>query len=160
MTAPVDGSAGAVVLVGGKGNQTNGEVAPDGRWIAYESDESGLGEVYVRPFPDVNSARWQISYNGGYQPMWSADSRELFFTDPESRLVGVQISPGAAFAASTPKRINDVQVFAAVVPRTFDISPDGKRFLVIQPITENAESTGLTVVTNWTHELKRLAPSR
>ena len=156
MMAPLDGSGGAVSLIGGKGHQANGEVSPDGRWIAYESDESGLSEVYVRPFPDVHAARWQISYSGGYQPLWSSDSRELFFSDPESRLNGVRISPGAEFVATAPQRINEVSTFAATVPRPFDISRDGKRFLVIQAAGGGAVSVGVTVVVHWAEELKRL----
>ena len=110
----------------------------------------------MRPFPNVAGSRWQVSYNGGFQPLWSSDSRELFFTDPQSRLNGVRVGDGAEFSASTPQPINDVPIFAVIAPRTFDISRDDKRFLVIQDAAERVKIGGVTVVVNWAAELKRL----
>ena len=103
----------------------------------------------------MNASRWQVSYNGGFQPFWSDDSRQLTFTDPGSRLNGVRVNAGAEFSASTPQRITDVQIYAVIAPRAFDLSRDGKRFPVIQDAAERVEGVGVRVA-NWTEELKRL----
>ena len=65
--------------------ERNGEVSPDGRWLAYESNESGQFEVFVRPFPDVNKGRWQVSTGGGTQPLWARNGQELFYLAPTAR---------------------------------------------------------------------------
>jgi len=156
LMAAVDGSTpDGVPLLAGKSSEMNGELSPDGRWIAYESDESGLSQVYVRPFPQTDGGRWQVSYDGGFQPMWSPNSDELFFTNSDSRLLGVRVTPGPAFIASTAAPIGNVSIFAAVAPRTFDIARDGKRFLVIRGVEEPNWQAVVTVVQNWAQDLKR-----
>jgi Tol biopolymer transport system component len=156
LMAAVDGSTPAgLPLLTGKSSEINGELSPDGKWIAYESDESGLSQVYVRPFPNTEGGRWQISYDGGFQPMWSPNSDELFFTNTDSRLQGVRVTPGTSFGATAAAPIGNIALFASVVPRTFDISRDGKRFLVIRGIEESNWQAAVTVVQNWTQELKR-----
>ncbi len=72
-------------------------VSPDGRWIAYASDESGISEIYVRPFPDAASARWQVSPAGGSDPVWSHSGREIFYKSGRNELVTVAVAPGASF---------------------------------------------------------------
>ena len=67
--------------------ERNGEISPDGRWLAYQSDESGQFEIYVRPFPDVNSGRWQISTGGGTRPLWARRGRELFYVAPDGAVM-------------------------------------------------------------------------
>ena len=156
LIAPIDGTLPAgTPLLGGKSSELNGEISPDGRWIAYESDESGLSQIYVRPFPNIDSGRWQISYEIGFQPMWSPASDELFFMNNDNRLHSARIAPGASFVAGPAKPIGNLTFFAAVVPRTFDISRDGKRFLVIRGIEEANWQAVVTVVQNWAQELKR-----
>jgi eukaryotic-like serine/threonine-protein kinase len=155
MIAPSDGSGAPVPLVA---RGANGEVSPDARWLAYESDETGPPEVYVRPFPDVARGRWQISYGGGRQPMWGRDSRELFFIDADGRLSAVRVGAGPGFSASPPARISDIALYVRFGGRTSDISPDGRRFLVIQDLDEAPRTpSSIVVVDNWTLELKRLA---
>jgi Tol biopolymer transport system component len=139
-------------------NERNAEISPDGRWIAYESDESGEGEIYVRPLPEINGGRWQISVGGGTRPAWSRNGRELFyFVDRPGKLMGVAIQPGSRFAASNPQVIFEGEYPAPVILRNYDVSPDGKRFLMIRNSqSAKAMPTQLVVVLNWLDELKRL----
>ena len=144
--------------------EVTGVLSPDDKWLAYGSDESGTFEIYVRPFPDVNAGRAQVSRGGGAQPVWSRDSRELFFFGPTGGLMGVEVGSGPGWTASPPREILHAGYlrgnFAAA--SAYDISPDGKRFLMIKRVeTETgAQPVNLVVVQNWHEELKRLVPTR
>jgi hypothetical protein len=137
-------------------NERNAEIAPDGRWLAYESNESGREEVYVRPFPEVDGGQWQVSTGGGRTPLWSRDGRELFYLSLGNLMMGVQVEPGPVWRTTTPAQILKNQYFESGLgsARTFDISPDGRRFLMIKPGGDNAPQS-LVVVQNWLEELKR-----
>lgn len=119
-------------------DERNGIVSPDGRWLAYESDASGRFEVYVRPFPNVGDGQWQVSTAGGYQPLWSRSGTELFYVGLDGALMTVQVEPrGTAWAAGTPVKLLEALYFtgglgAVTTGRTYDVSPDGRRFLVIK----------------------------
>jgi serine/threonine-protein kinase len=141
-------------------NERNAEAAPDGRWIAYESNESGREEVYVRPFPNVEGGRWQVSIGGGRTPLWSRDGRELFYLSPANLLMGVLVEPGPSWRNSTPVQVLKTQYFETGVgsARTFDISPDGRRFLMIKPGGDDAPKS-IVVVQNWHEELKQRVPT-
>ena len=145
-------------LLQSKFNERNGEVSPNGKWLAYDSNESGTYEVYVRPFPNSQGGRWPISSGGGSQPVWTRDGRELIYAVPANRLMGVSITGGGTFAASAPHVIVEVKRFFGTLARTYDVSPDGKRFLIIEE-GEDTAATGaanMIVVTNWLEDLKRL----
>ncbi len=137
------------------------EVSPDGHWVVYDSDESGQFEVYLRPYPDVyRGSRWQVSAAGGRQPVWSRDGRELFYRDFSGALMAVRMTAGPSFAPGPPVRLFEGSGFSGAggqgSGRTFDVSPDGSRFLMIR--TGDQSATPLVVVLNWFEELKRLAP--
>ncbi len=142
--------------------EVTGMLSPDDKWLAYGSDESGSFEIYVRPFPDVTAGRFQVSRGGGAQPVWSRDGRELFFFAASEELMGVQVGPGPTWTASAPRQIAPPGYlrgnFAAA--STYDISPDGKRFLMIKRVETTPESSPVTlvVVQNWFEELKRTVP--
>ena len=145
-------------------NERNGEISPDGRWLAYQSDASGQHEIYVRPFPNVEDGQWSISSGGGTRPLWSPDGRELFYLTPDARLmaVGVETEPG--FAPGNAKEVFAGGYYApdASSPgRTYDISPDGKRFLMIKEggPGDETEPTQLILIQNWFEELNRLVPT-
>jgi eukaryotic-like serine/threonine-protein kinase len=143
-------------LLAGNSYETNGEISPDGRWIAYESEESSRREVWVRPFPDVQSARWRISTNGGREPLWSRNGREVFYLGLDGRLMKVDVATAPSFNVSTPVRLlNNVYLFRSVSAtpgRSYDISPDGSRFLMIkEPVSGNE----LVVSLNWTSTLDK-----
>src|SRR5207249_3248871 len=103
----------------------NPDVSPDGRWLAYDSEESGVMEVWVRPFPGADDGRWQVSTSGGRQPVWSRDGRELFFLDREGFLTAVSVGSSAGFAASSPRRLLQNRYPSPGFNRAYDVSPDG-----------------------------------
>ena len=144
--------------------EVTGVLSPDDKWLAYGSDESGTFEIYVRPFPNVNAGRAQVSRGGGAQPVWSRDGRELFFFAHTGELMGVEIGTGPTWTAGSPRQVAPRGYlrgnFAAA--STYDISPDGKRFLMIKRVESTPEDNPLTlvVVQNWLEELKRLVPTR
>lgn len=143
-------------------NERNPSISPDGRWLAYQSNESGQGEVYVRPFPDAERGRWQISAAGGVQPVWAPDGRELFYVTGQGQLMGVDVRSEDGFVAGIPRRLPVTNVYYVLGQgRSYDISRDGKRFLLIEaPNTGTLANTAvLTVVLNWGDELRRLLPS-
>ena len=140
-------------------DEVNAAVSPDGRWLAYESNESGRAEVYVRPFPDINGGRWQISVSGGTRPVWARNGRELFYLVPPGRVMAVPVQLVSSFAASNPQMVLDGPYIAPNSGPTYDVSPDGKRFLMIkaaQPAGAASTPPQLVVVLNWFEELKRL----
>jgi len=155
--------------------ERNGEVSPDGRWLAYESDESGQVQIYVRPFPAVDQGMWRVSPNGGREPLWARSGRELFYLAPDGTLMGVRVDVAqgsASFAWAAPMKLIDDRTFLGgpnvstgmdYFLRTYDVSPDGMRFLRIK-VKEVGETNvvpdGLVVVQNWFEELKRLVPTK
>ena len=147
-------------------NELNAEVSPDGQWVAYQSNESGRMEVYVRPFPKVDTGHWQVSTGGGSRPLWARNGRELFYwAFTNGALMAVTVHPaGALFSASNPSKVFDTgQYYVGATGRTYDVSADGQRFLMIklasgQDVT--ATSPSLVVVEHWTEELKARVPTK
>ena len=135
-------------------------ISPDGRWMAYFSNESGQNEVYVRPFPNVDDGKWQVSGSGGREPVWSPDGRELFFVDGPDFLVA-QVETEPTFSSTTPEVVFARGDFTLTQAREHDISPDGEQFLFIQESGVQAvrEVGGLILVQNWFTELERLVPT-
>jgi serine/threonine-protein kinase len=140
------------------------ELSPDGRWLAYVSDESGQEEVYVRPFPAADSGRWQISTGGGTEPLWARNGRELFYRNGAA-LLAVSVRAGSSFAAGNPEVVFQGQyVGRPIGGRAYDVSPDGRRFLMLKEgVSPAAASAAVTprvvVVLNWFEELKRRVPT-
>ena len=130
-------------------------ISPDGRWMAYQSNESGRGEIYVRPYPGVESGKWPISTSGGNGPKWSRDGQALFYRSGRA-INRVSVETGETFSAGVPETVYEGTFFAAQGIQ-WDIDTDGQRFLVIK----NVESTGdeeLHIVLNWFEELKEKVP--
>jgi serine/threonine-protein kinase len=140
-------------------NEQNADLSADGRWLAYQSDESGRPEVYVRPFPDVASARWQVSPSGGTRPLWSRDGRELFYLDTERRLTVVSVRSAQGFSTEAPTTLFDTTPFGLQgIGRNFDISPDGRRFLFVKSLPAPPDARRFVVVQRWFDELNQLVP--
>jgi len=129
-------------------------LSPDGRWLAYQSNESGRDEIYVRPFPNVEKGKWPISTDGGQEPVWAPKGQELFYRKGNTMMV-VSIKTEPNFAAGTPAVLFTGSYFSDIVGRNYDVAPDGQRFLMVA-----AENTNrINVVLNWFEELKRLVPT-
>jgi Tol biopolymer transport system component len=131
-------------------------LSPDGHWLAYTSSESARDEVFVRPFPNVNDGRWQVSTEGGMAPRWSRDGRELFFSDVNVDLFTVPVRTSPSFLPGTPKKIIDASAGLAgpVVVPYFDQTVDGRGFLAVR-LGAGVQGGGALpiVVENWTTEL-------
>ena len=140
-------------------NESAPRFSPDGRWLAYVSDESGRFEVYVQPYPGPGG-KWQISTEGGTEPAWNPNGRELFYRTGD-KMMAVDIATQPTVTVGKSRMLFAGQY--APTPITFpnyDVSPDGQRFLMLKP-TEQAQAapTQINVVLNWFEELKRLAPT-
>jgi eukaryotic-like serine/threonine-protein kinase len=165
MQLELNGSRPVTPLVQSSFAERNGVVSPDGRWLAYEANDSGREEVFVRPFPDVNSGRWPVSTAGGIRPLWAPSGQELIYVAPTGALMSVRLERGPSWAASTPTLL--VKEGYSTVPggaygRTYDISPDGQRFLMIKDggTDQTAAPPQLIVVQHWQEELKRLVAAK
>ena len=160
-TLRLEGDRTPKVLMDAPNSEHNGEVSPDGRWIAYQSDESGSPEIYVRLYPSLDS-RAQVSSGGGTRPVWSRNGRELFYMRPNGAMmaVSVQSSDGSSFVTGPAETLFTGQYYAVLSGRSYDVSPDSKRFLMIKDAVSPSAALQLTVVQNWMEELKRLVPSR
>ena len=144
---PLAGERKPFPFVQGPANDNNGVFAPNGRWIAYTSDDSGISQVFVQPFP-AGGGRVQISKNGGYQPLWRGDGRELFFlAPPDGTIMAAPIDPTHELQAGIPEILFSTGA-AIAARRQYAVSRDGKRFLVIAP-ERNPTAAPLTVVVNW-----------
>jgi serine/threonine-protein kinase len=140
-----------------------GDFSPDGRYVAYQSNESGRLEVYVRPFPQVNHGRWQVSIGGGTRPTWARSGRELFYLDGSNTLITVPVQMSAStFSAGKPAKVFDNKYVEPNPARHYDVSPDGQRFLMIKDsadVDPNAMPASMVVVLNWLEELKQRVPT-
>jgi hypothetical protein len=129
-------------------DEDDGHFSPNGRWMAYVSNESGTNEVYVRAFP-ASTGRWRVSTNGGLHPLWRRDGGELFYLAPGGNLMAATVTTDGPFQAGAPK------VLFETPPNVswYSAAADGQRFHVSVPIPE--DSPPLTVVLNWTAALNR-----
>ncbi len=143
----------------------NGELSPDGRWLAYQSNESGRSEIYVRSFPNVQAHRMMVSTAGGSRPAWARNGRELFYIDGSGLLTAMPVEGTAdSFNVGAPATLSKTRYFAGATSRAFDVrgydvSPDGRRFLMIKNETPRPSSTPTVVVLvlNWIQELEQRA---
>jgi serine/threonine-protein kinase len=137
------------------------EVSPNGRYIAYLSEESGQDEIYVRSFPQVDRGRWQISTGGGTRAAWSRNGRELFYLDATNTLHAVPADTTArTFVVGKPIKVFDAKYVEPNPARHYDVSPDGRRFLMLKPrgADPNATPATMVVVERWSDELRARVP--
>ena len=158
----IDGDRQVEMLLETSFSETNGELSPDGEWLAYESTESGQSEIYLRPFPDVQTSRQQVSTGGGSRPLWSRDGRELFYYVEPGTIMAVPIGSGTELALGRPEVIIQGSYATPLnTGRHYDVSPDGQRFLLLRDAGDTSEdvaSPQIILVQNWFEELKDRVP--
>jgi eukaryotic-like serine/threonine-protein kinase len=161
-TLPLQGDRKPFPFLSTTSSEVNAHFSPDGHWVAYASDESGRYEVYVRPFsPDSSGAdasgagpKWQVSYGGGDAPQWSADGKELYYTTPDWKVMGVDVTTSPSFQAGTPKLFFQTPRQPDTDTRD-DYTIDGKRFLfLVQAGQNNQYQTPFEMLLNWQAVLK------
>jgi len=150
---PMDGSGDASPVVATRFLDSRPRFSPDGRWIAYESDESGRSEIYVRQFPGPGG-RWQVSTSGGSEPWWSADGREIFYIDGDENLVSVAVRAADVFTADLPEVLFEARVTQRIQRGHYLVASDGERFLTVSPV-ESQTIPPMTVVLNWDAALSK-----
>jgi Tol biopolymer transport system component len=161
--------AAPTAIVAAPGGEFGGELSPDGKWLAYHSNESGDLQVYVRPYPNTDGGRWQVSNSGGSRAVWSRNGRELFYLNREGMLMSVPIllPTGGDFSAGLPVQVLKTAYVAGrtllgLDVRAYDVSPDGQRFLMLkepQQAGDDVQPPRMVVVLNWVEELKARLPT-
>jgi Tol biopolymer transport system component len=138
-----------------KFDELHAKFSPDGRWIAYTSNESGQFQVYVQPFPGPGG-KWQVSTDGGSNPIWARNGGELFYLSWD-KIMSVRVTTYPTFSASVPRSLADIPPtgLGALANSIYDVSPDGQKFLFVKANAGPPQE--VRVVLNWTNELKQLA---
>jgi eukaryotic-like serine/threonine-protein kinase len=129
-------------------SEVDARLSTDGRWLAYESDETGKSEVFVQPFP-LTGEKWQVSTSGGRSPRWASGGRELVYLEPPDKRKVVQVRTAPSFQTSQP-----TDLVSTPHPQGSDVTRDGRRLLVNMPAAEVAPNP-MTLVLNWTAGLRR-----
>jgi serine/threonine-protein kinase len=132
--------------------------SPDGRWLAYASNETGAPEIYVRPASGA-AGKWRISTGGGLYPLWAASGRELFFRYGD-RLLAADVTSEPVFASGQPHLLFEGAYLTEAGLFDYDVASDAQRFLMVKPEPEGSGTTEVSVVQNWFQELKRLVPTK
>jgi len=149
------GDTTATPLVSSAATNMFPALSPDERWLAYASDESGTMEIYVRPFPETSSAKWQVSTAGGSQPIWNKSGRQLYYINGKNELVAADIRPGATFAVGEQRALFSFAPFLRLGPiPSYDVTADDKRFVMLRE-GESAQESELIVAMHWLDGLKR-----
>ena len=138
-------------------SEQDASFSPNGRWMAYASNESGRYEVYVQPFLG-SGGKWQISTDGGREPLWARSGRELFYRSGEKMMVADVITQPRFQAAGSRVLFQGPYETTSSASANYDVSADGQRFLMVQPSEQWPAVTELNVVLNWFEELKRRVP--
>jgi eukaryotic-like serine/threonine-protein kinase len=143
-------------LLQAKWTVQNPQFSPDGRWIAYASNETGSMEIYVSSFPSANG-KWQVSSAGGQEPRWRQDGKELFYVSSEGKIMSVAVKTGASFEAASPVALYQThrrQPVSALDVFSYDVTADGQRFLIATRVDE-ANAAPLVITLNWASEMEK-----
>jgi serine/threonine-protein kinase len=134
----------------------SGNLSPDGRFITYGSNETGTLEIFVSTFPN-QEGKWQLSSASGLNPLWSPDGKALYYISPLAKMMAVPISTNPVFSSGAPHELFDVSqmFFPNSLLANYDISPDGKRFVMIRNTRKSTDTQACNVILNWTHELQQ-----
>jgi serine/threonine-protein kinase len=142
-----------ITLVATRFTDNSPELSPDGRWLAYTSNETGQFEIYVVPFPETRGAKWAVSTRGGAEPHWSHRSSELFYRDANGNIVAVQVRTNPTFTPGRAVTLFSTRGFSSDFDPSYAVSSDDRRFLMVRPLTAGGFDR-LIVVDNWFEELK------
>jgi Tol biopolymer transport system component len=150
---PLDGDRKPFVFLKTNFDERRGQFSPDGKWVAFQSDEAGRDEIYVRPFPAAEG-EWQVSTGGGTWARWRADGKELYYIAPDGKLMTASItSSRGTFEAATPVALFQTRIVNSVfTSQEYAVARDG-RFL-INTATENAVSSTIKLILNWKPPVK------
>ena len=154
---PVKGDRKPQVFLQTEFNERQGQFSPDGKWVAYSSDETGEYEIYILPFPAsaTSAGKIRVSADGGTMPRWRADGRELFYLSPSGKLMAVEVTPGAALRLGAPKALFDTSVVSTTIQGyRYAVDRSGQRFLMNSRERE-AAAQAFTVVLNWQATIKK-----
>jgi Tol biopolymer transport system component len=149
---PMEGEHKPIPVLRTQFNELWATFSPDGKYIAYQSNESGRGEIYVQEFPDARN-KWQVSTEGGAEPYWRADGKELFYRSGP-RVMAVPVQLGTSFVAGTPAALFETRFSGVIARGLYRPAPDGQRFLVLASPASSADQPA-AVVLNWTSSLHR-----
>jgi len=144
----------AVPLAASRFAENAPDISPDGRWLAYSSNESGEYDVYVVPLPNSSAAKWAVSTHGGTEPLWSHSGKELFYRDAAGNLVSVEVQSAPTFAIGRSTVLfQAARYFSFARGLEYAVAPDDRRFLMIRRAAGGTPDE-LVVVDNWFEELK------
>ena len=149
-TMPLESDARPEAFLDDRFDRGDFQFSPDGKWVAYESNETGRYEIYVVPYPDAG-AKTQVSTDGGTRPRWNRNGRELFFR-AGAAMMAIDVESGAAFRARTARRLFEK------VSSSYDVAPDGRRFLMLKPSAADSDPPELHVILNWFDDLRKKVP--
>ena len=138
-------------------SQFQARFSPDGRFVAYTSNETGRNEIYVRPFPQASAGKWRVSANGGTEPHWRRDGKELYYISADSKMMAAGVTTAPAFnMPANPKPLFTLPALGGGATR-YDVTADGQKFLIDAVVTggEAPRSMSITVVLNWPALLKK-----
>ena len=151
------GDSSATPFLATPGNEFAPEFSPNGKWLLYESRESGIFEIYVRSYPKSSGGVWKISNGGGGKPVWSPDGKKIYYKNG-NEMYSVDVTTTDTFSKGNPKKIFEGNYFLFQGMRSFDIHPDGDRFIMIQRLANSSQNQKIFVIQNFDEELKRLVP--
>jgi hypothetical protein len=160
MILPMSGDRKPLPFATTKADEARGQFSPDGRLIAYDSNESGSYQVYVQPYPPTN-AKWQISTTGGFYPRWNRNGKEIFYISEDGKLMSVRTHFDAgSLEDQTPEPLFQLRLASLYLSGTgngtpYDVAPDAQRFLILQTESQNSSGTPITVIVNFPSALKQ-----
>ena len=149
----LDGSQKQIPVGSRSGSSRQGRISPDGKFIAFTSNESGRGEIYVQAMPP-GAGQWKVSINGGQNPRWKSDGKELFFVSPDAEMMAVDMTLDSGFHVGVPHRLFQLKSADPTDLRNYDIRPDGQQFLILVS-QRGSQDAPITVVLNWWAELRQ-----
>jgi len=151
----LDGSQKPIPVGSRNAGSRWGRISPDGKSIAFTSNESGPSEIYVQPMPPAAGYPKKVSVNGGQSPRWRGDGKELFFVSTDAEMMAVDVTPDPVFSAGVPHRLFQLNSTDPIVLANYEVRQDGQQFLIFVPTQRGTQDLPITVVLNWWAELRQ-----